>query len=325
MQDHGLDQSAIDSLFTRAKTVETAEAVNFADRKSITAEQMLMLVSMNQAFSRTLSIKLSAWLGASIKVSMVAAERCLYQDLLETIDVEASYFAQCRFRSPDCRALFVMDMALTEPVVNLGLGGLAEIPGDGVQREVTLIDTAVVNIMLTTISSEMNHMWIACGLHADFESEVPQANSARFFSRGENVLSFIYEMTIGKVQGTFQIAFATAASDVILREIERQDSRRVQSPATRQMLEQRLAEVMQPATLRLPAFRLRAAELMRLEPGSVLKSTLARSSPFRFAVEGGPSWEATAVVVDSRVSARLGAMQTGAGQTGAMQTESPSA
>jgi flagellar motor switch protein FliM len=305
MQDQQLDQSAIDSLFSPAKALEIAETVDFADRKSITAEQMMMLVSLNQAFCRALSIKLSAWLGASIKIAMVAAERCLYQSLLDTIDVEGSYFGQSRFRSPDCRALFAMDLTLTEPVVNLGLGGLAEIAGTGGKREVTQIDIAVVNTLLATISSEMNHMWVACKLHADFESEVPPANSARFFPRSENVLSFIYEMQIGSVQGTFQVAFATAVSDVILREIERQDSERVQSPAIREMLERRLSEVVQPATLRLPSFNILASELLHLKPGLVLKSSLARTTPFCFAVEGGPAWEATAVVIDSRVSARL--------------------
>jgi flagellar motor switch protein FliM len=305
MPDPQLDQSAIDSLFATAKAVEAAEAVDLSDRKSVTAEQMLMLVSLNQAFSRTLSIKLSAWLGATISIAMVAAERCLYESLLDTIEIERSYFGQSRFRSPDCRALFVMDLALTEPVVNLGLGGLAEIAGTGGPREVTQIDIAVVNTLLATICTEMNQMWAGCKLSSEFESEVPPANAARFFPRTENVLSFTYEMKIGTIEGVFQVAFATAVSDVILREIERQDRQRVQSPDTRELLERRLGQVRLPTTLRLPSFRLRASELMRLEPGLVFKSSLARTTPFQFSVTGGPAWEATAVVVDSRVSARL--------------------
>ncbi|QHN03887.1 hypothetical protein FTO74_11265 [Granulicella sp. WH15] len=296
----------LDAPFSPASAAEAAEPVNFADRKSINAEQMAMLFGLNQAFSRSLSLKLSAWLGASIRISMTAAERCLYQNLLETIAIESSHFGQCRFRSPDSRVLFALDLALVEPVVNLGLGGLTDITGTGAKRDITQIDIALVNILFSMICAEMNHMWITCKLVADFESEVPRANAARFFTHSENVLSFIYEVQIGNIQGTFQMAFATAVSDVVLREIDRHDSQRIQPPATREILERRLSEVVQPVTLRLPPFRVLASAITQLQPGQILKSNLARATPFRFAAPpGGPVWEATAVVVDSRVSARL--------------------
>jgi flagellar motor switch protein FliM len=300
-----LDQSEIDSFFSPSSKPGGVVAVDFAHRGSITSEQMQVLLGLNQMFSQSLSVNLSSWLGANIKFAMVSAERCMFPALLETIDLPKSYFAQLRFHTPDARALISMDLSLLEPIVHLGLGGLNTVAPSSVVRDPTPIDIAIMEIVINTLCSEMNRMWGPFGLQAAYECRLLASNVNRTFPQTEFVLCFTYEVQIGQTQGVMQVAIATSVASMLLRGVAGRTSERVQPAATRQMLQSRMELVPMRTTLRLPAFKVRASEIVNLEAGTVLRSSLPRTTPATFALPGGPAWDAVPAVSDGRIAAKL--------------------
>jgi flagellar motor switch protein FliM len=308
-----LDQNAISNMFRAAAEAEAAAAaafvpptpVNFARRPSISTEQMQMLVSVNQIFSQSLGIALSARLNAPITLTMVATERDLYQNLLDTIDLEASYLAQSRFRAPDARSLLSLDMALVEPLVHLALGGPTNIPSTRATRELTQIDTAIMEILMGIVCAEMNLMWAPFGLQAIYDGRVVPIHARRFYPQSEYVLSFTYEVHVGDRTGSLQIALATVIASALLREVDRRDHERVQPPATRKLLQDRIGTLGVRASLRLPPFKVLASEILNLRPGQLLESPLPTTTPCLLGMSNGPTWEAQPMLCDERIAAKL--------------------
>jgi flagellar motor switch protein FliM len=304
-----LDQNAITNMFRAAAAAAVVEStlpvVNFSKRGSITAEQMQMLVSINQVFSQSLGITLSARLGAPVTLAMVAAERSLYHNLLDTIDLDATYLAQSRFKSPDARALFSIDLPLVEPLVHLALGGLTAIPKSSGDREITQIDVAIMEVVMGVICAEMNLMWAPFGLQAAYESRVLPIHARRFFPQSEYVMSFTYEVHVGDRVGALQVALATVIASSLLRDMDRRDTDRTQPPATRRLLQERIGDLGVRSTLRLPPFKIMASEILNLRPGMLLESRLPTSTPCLLGMPHGPAWEALPMLSDERIAAKL--------------------
>jgi flagellar motor switch protein FliM len=307
-----LDQNAINNLFREAAAEAEAAAaapkssvVNFARRASISHEQMQMLVSVNQIFSQSLGITLSARLNAPVTLTMVATERSLYHNLLDTIDLEASYLGQSRFRAPDARSLIAMDLALVEPLVHLALGGLTTIPPARGPRELTQIDTAIMELLMGIVCTEMNLMWAPFGLQAHYDGRVVPIHARRFYPQSEYVLSFTYEVHVGDRTGSLQIALATVIASALLREVDHRDHERIQPPATRKLLQDRIAGLGVRSTLRLPAFKVLASEILNLQPGHLLESNLPTTTPCLLGMSNGPTWEAQPMLSDERIAAKL--------------------
>ncbi|WP_161570860.1 hypothetical protein [Granulicella sibirica] len=306
-----LDQNAITNMFREAAEAEARAAaalphpVNFAKRASISAEQMQMLVSVNQVFSQSLSINLSARLGAPITLAMVVAERSLFHDFIDTIDFETCYIAQSRFRTPDAGSMLSMDLTLVEPLVHLALGGLTTIPKATQTRELTQIDTAIMEILMGIVCAEMNHMWAPFGLQASYDSRVMPVSARRFFPQSEYILTFTYEMHVGDRQGSLQISLATVIASALLREVDRRDHERIQPAATRRLLQERLGALGVRSTLRLPAFRVLASEILNLRAGTLLESDLPTTTPCLLGMSEGPTWEAQPMLSDQRIAAKL--------------------
>ena len=285
--------------------IASATPINFAKLGSISPEQMQMLTSVNQVFSQNLAMTLSARLGAPINLTMVAAERSLYHKLIDTIDLEAAYLAQSRFKNPDARSLITMDLGLVEPLVHLALGGLTTIPKVAAQREITQIDVAILEILMNAFSTEMNGMWAQFGLQAAYESRIVPVHAKRFFPPTEYVLSFTYEMEVGDRKGSLQIILATVIASALLRDIDIRENDRTQPPATRRLLQERLGGLGVRTTLRLPPFKVMASDIVNLHEGMLLESNLPTTTPCLLGMADGPLWEAVPELSDERIAARL--------------------
>ena len=302
-----LDQNAITNMFRPAAVVDATPAVgiNFARRGAISPEQMQMLVSINQVFAQNLSMTLSARLGAPITLAMVAAERSLFHNLLDTMDLEGSYIAQSRFRSPDARSMLALDLTLVEPLVHLSLGGLTAIPPVTGQRELTQIDTAIMEYLMGVVSTEINLMWAPFGLQAAYESSVSPVHARRFYPPTEYVLSFTYEFQVGDRQGSLQVILATVIAASLLREVDRRDNDRPQPPTIRKLLQDRVSDLTVRTTLRLPPFKVMASQIVNLRAGMLLESNLPKTTPCLLGMADGPVWEAQPMVADERIAAKL--------------------
>jgi flagellar motor switch protein FliM len=289
MSRQGLNQSAIDSLFAAKDAEQNFTPVDFEHRISITSEQMHFLVSINHSFARSISARLSSWLESDIRITMVAAERSLYRDYLESCDLHGTYFGEAEFASSSS-ALCCLDFGIVDAVVHLSLGGKTSIPTFSGSRESTAIDAAVTDVFLDAIWADLNQVWAPCGLHATYTSEISPGKLTKVFPDLEYLMLFTYEIKIQGVEGIFQIALPAGVAGILLREIDRRDTGRTQSAETLKLLCERLAKSQHTAHLRLPAFRLSVGQLMHLEPGAIVPCRLPASTNAQFAIRGGKIW-----------------------------------
>lgn len=289
----------------RMDKTQQATPLNLATRKTITKAQTQALHELNQSFARTFSLSLSAWLGTNIQIGMTGAHRQVFTSMLETVEVEHNYFSLCHFSPVEGSAIISMDMKLITPVIHLGLGGIdmEEIPEQ--ERELTDIDVAIMDILMSRLCVELNQLWAHCGLRSEYGQRVLPATLGRLYPRTEDMLCISYQMQIGNVQGTFQMVMSTAVSDMILRELVRQDSKRIQSPVTRQLLRSRLEGLKVEGALEMQPFRLSADQILNLEPGMVLRTDISEGADFFLSIEGGKNWTASPVCMGERRGARL--------------------
>jgi flagellar motor switch protein FliM len=291
MSKQDMDQSAIDSLFAGKDAVTNFTPVNFENRRSITPEQMHFLVSINHSFARSVGARLSSWLESDIRITMVAAERALYRDHLETCDLKGMYFGEAGFGS-GAVALCCVDFGIADAVVHLSLGGRASIPALVRSREATAIDAAVIDGFLDTVWSDLNQLWASCGLYASYKCEIPASKIAKVFPGLEYLILFTYEIRIEGIEGIFQVALPAGVASILLREIDRRDPGRAPSTETRRLLCERLANSQHTAYLRLPKFRLNVGQLMQLEPGAIVPCGLPESTHAQFSIRGRKVWDA---------------------------------
>lgn len=285
-------------------TTNSPTTLNLATRKTITKAQMQALQELNQAFSRTFSLSLSAWLGANVQISMMGAERQVFTTLLENIDVEHTYFSFCHFSPVEGAAIISMELKLIAPVIHLGLGG---VDTDEIEepRELTDIDVAIMDILMTRLCGELNQLWAQCGLRSEYGQRILPATLGRLFPRTEDMLCVTYRMHIGNMSGVMQIALATAVSETVLRELVRQDSKRVQNPATRQILRSRLSNMNIEGALETLPFKVTAQEIVGLEPGAIVRTGINEGTDFLFVISGERVWTASAIAVGERRGAHL--------------------
>lgn len=292
MSKQDLDQSAIDSLFAGKDAEQNFTPVDFENRRSITPEQLHFLVSINHTFARSISARLSSWLESDIRITMVAAERALYRDHLETCDLNGMYFGEAAFVTGP-NSLCCLDYGIVEAIVHLSLGGRTTIPALPGPRESTAIDAAVVDVFLDTLWADINQIWASCSLLASYKAEIHTGKLSKVFPSLEYLMLFTYEIRVEGVEGIFQIALPAGIASILLREIDRRDTGRPPSGETRKLLAARLGNSQHTAYLRLPKFRLSIGQLMQLEQGAIVPSELPESASAQFFIRGGKVWEAS--------------------------------
>jgi flagellar motor switch protein FliM len=193
-----------------------------------------------------------------------------------------------------------------DAAIHLSLGGKPDIPEFVKVREATALDAAVIDVFLDAIWAELNRMWASCEMVAKYKTEVPGSRLAKVFPESEELMTFTYGIKIEKIEGKLQIALPSAVAGVLLREMERKDVGRAASPEARQMLCERLATTQHVAYLRLPQFRMSMAQLLNLEPGSIVSSGLPESTMAQFSIRGGPVWNSPLARRGVRLVAQIG-------------------
>jgi flagellar motor switch protein FliM len=264
--------------------------IDLENRRSITPEQMHFLISINHSFARSVGARLSSWLESNITITMVTAERVLYGDYLDKKEGSGVYFGEAEFSS-SASALVCLGNSIVDAAVHLSLGGQAHIP-EVKARESTAIDAAVIDVFLDTIWTDLNQIWSSCGLWAKYKSEIQSTRLPKLFPDLEYLMIFTYEIKIEGIGGQLQIVLSAAIASILLREIDRRDMGRAQSPETRRLLCERLAKSQHTAYLRLPRFNLSVSQLLSLVPGSIVPCNLTESTNAQFAIEGGKVWQA---------------------------------
>ncbi len=282
MAEKTLQQDEIDALFEAARSsasepqkIEARARVrpfNYASAGQISTEQMRAISLLNDLFARNLTHNLAAWLRTRFQVNLVSAEQIQFNEFLLRIP-EISYVASVRLEPLGAVSVLQLDMALAPPIIDLVLGGDGK---DGPLRELTDIEESILASVVEIVCRELTAAWQPVGLSFSFERRQMQTQVARIMSVAEKTLCLSFEIRMPHSSGLLNLAFPAVVANTILRRLATEWGRgRRHAGDARERMQAAARRIRFGCSLQLPSVRVRASELERLEPGSVLLLNLA--------------------------------------------------
>jgi flagellar motor switch protein FliM len=288
-----LQQEDIDALFAAAGASAALKAngpggaaperYSFSRAGQISNDQMRAISTVNDLFARNLMHTLGAWLRTPLRVKLVSGEQLPFSEFLERL-ASLTYICSVRLEPLGAVGLLELDLSLASPIVDVLLGGT----GRAEQvRELTDIEEAILTAVVQVVVQELNLAWQPVGLEFAFEKRETEAQAARMLTLGEKTLCVSFEVRMPEVQGVLNLCLPAVVLNAILRRLIAEGDRpRRRSKDTVARMRELMAEAKVGAVLQFPPMRLHAAELVALEPGTILRLPLARHEAAELRVGG---------------------------------------
>jgi flagellar motor switch protein FliM len=271
---------------------------NFSSAGQISNEQLRAISMLNDLFARNLTHNLAAWLRTRFQVNLVSAEQIQFNEFMLRIP-EISYVASVRLEPLGALSVLQLDLALAPPIIDLLLGGEGR---DGLLRELTDIEEAILGSVVEIICRELTAAWQPVGLSFNFERRQMQTQVGRIMSVTEKTLCLSFEIRMPHSSGLLNLAFPAVVANTILRRLTSDWGRsRRHAGDIRERMETSAARIHFGASLQLPAVRLAASELEDLKPGSVLRLNLPANTL--------PVWMAGGQAISPAQAVRQGAFR----------------
>jgi flagellar motor switch protein FliM len=307
-----LKQDEIDALFEAARSARPEAArpeararvvpYNFSSAGQISNDQLRAISLLNDLFARNLTHNLAAWLRARFQVNLVSAEQIQFNEFLLRIP-EISYVASVRLEPLGALSVLQLDLALAPPIVDLLLGGGGK---DGPLRELTDIEEAILGSVVEIVCRELTAAWQPVGLSFAFERRQMQTQVARIMAVTEKTLCLSFEIRMPHSAGLLNLAFPAVVANTILRRLT-SDRGRQRRPAgeIRARMEAAARRIRLGGSLQLPAVRLPASRLEKLEPGAILRLDLPANALPVWRVGGQALSQAVAIRQGPHRAARM--------------------
>jgi flagellar motor switch protein FliM len=175
-------------------------------------------------------------------------------------------------------------LALASPIVDVLLGGVGRA---WPTRELTDIEEAILTSVVQMAVQELNMAWQSVGLEFVFEKREVDPAIARMMTAGEKTLCVSFEARMPEAQGAMNLCLPAVVLNAILRKlISEGDRPKRRSKEAYARIRELMGEARVGTVLQFPMMRLRAKELVTLEPGTVLRLPLARHSISELRVGG---------------------------------------
>ena len=289
-----LAQGDIDALFAAAGANASAspagtasqvllERYDFSRAGQISNDQMRAISSVNDLFARNLMHTLGAWLRTPFKMKLVAGEQLPFSEFLERLS-SPSYICSIRLEPLGAVGLLELELALAAPIVDVLLGGAGRA---WPTRELTDIEESILTSVVQITVRELNLAWQSVGLEFVFEKREFDPTVARMLAAGEKTLCVSFEARMPEAQGAMNLCLPAVVLNAILRRlISEGDRPKRRSKEAHKRIRELMGEVKVGAALQFPVMRLKGSELAALEPGTVLRLSLARHSASELRVGG---------------------------------------
>jgi flagellar motor switch protein FliM len=228
-----------------------------------------------------------------------------YGEFLQRIP-EVTYMVSMSIRPMGVSAAIEIDLPLAFPIIDVLLGG----PGraEPTVREITEIEEQILESVVKIIGRELETTWVqVLEVQFAFDSRLRQADISRLMPPSEKILTLSFEIRMPESRGMLNIALPAAVANALLRKLTQQASYRKQrgtTDSTSQML-RRLDHCVFPVQLVLPKQRIRASQILSLEPGDVLKLDYSLGAAADILVSGKELFHARPVRAGCRRAAQV--------------------
>lgn len=311
-----LGQDDIDALFAAANaSVKVAqestserepETYVFSRAGKISNDQMRAISTVNDLFARNLMHAMSGWLRTPFRAKLVAGEQLPFSEFIERLSTRA-YLCSVRLEPLGAVGLIEIDLSLAAPIVDVLLGGTG---AAGPLRELTEIEESIMTSVVEVVVQELSLAWQPVGLEFALEKRETEAQAARTMTLGEKTLCVSFDLKMEGAQGVLNLCLPAVVLNAILRRLitEGDRPRRRSLDASKRMREL-MGGAIAGATLQLPPMRLRASQIVGLEPGSVIRLPVSRNQCSELRIGGTRFADAWPVRSGDHRAARMDGVQ----------------
>ena len=256
---------------------------SFGRSGQMSNDQIRAIALVNDGIARKLTNTMGAWLRSQVQIGLASTEPMPFSEYLRLMP-DHLYTCVLRLEPLGGLALLEIELPLVLAMINVLLGGNGGAEG---LREVTDIEEAILNSVLSVILRELNAAWEGVGLRFTIERREAIANVARMLPPGERTLRVTFLAQLQDVRGTFSLGLPAIVLNTIHRRlvaVSDQPQRTFEGGSQRVM--ELVSDVRLPAVLRLPAVRVPSHAISALEPGAVLELQLPRHTQAELQVGG---------------------------------------
>jgi flagellar motor switch protein FliM len=309
-----LDQNEIDALFKASQTSRNAPGAAPAKKvvpcdlrlaNRLTADQLVAVTSLHEAFARRLSSSLAAHLRVAFDLTLVSAEQMTFREFTRRLS-DLTYFASLHVMPIDARAAIQCDLTLAYPIIDVVLGGTGMDSID--MRDLTEIEEQILETVVRLIVQDLRTTW-APVIELDFQFEQRQrgVQLQSTMVPEDKILCLSFEGRLSNASGSLAMVFPAVIADALLRRLSVQSSytKRMPSRELRRRMRERLLDSRFIADLSLPSSPLAVRQLVDLEPGSVLMLSKRTQEPIHLNIAGKPMFLAYPVRQGTRRGAKI--------------------
>ena len=312
--DRVLSQEEIDSVFRSLRqgpaqedTATVAQAYDFRRPDRIAKDQLRAIHLLHENFARSLSSSLSAFLRAYVAVNLVSVEQLSFLEFSQCLP-SPSCIISLSMRPYDGNSLLEINPTLVFPILEMLLGGSGK-QGIKVSREITEIEQAILETVYRIILNDLRNAWQAV-TPIDFviDSHETEPQMLQILAPNEAVVAVSMEARIGDNTGMMNIGIPSIIVKMLRQKFDQQWSmRRSHSTQTDQA---RMLKLVRAAKicldLRLQGQTLSIAELLRLEPGHVLKFDHPANKPVGLMMNGRLKYKGLPTAVGQKRAVEFG-------------------
>jgi flagellar motor switch protein FliM len=289
------------------QNAQTKKVVPFDVQQStaLSLAQVRSISTLHDTFAEQVSQSLARLLRASVEVKFVSAELVPYGEFLAQLP-QLTFLASLRTHLPDACAILQVDLSAALSMVDLVLGGSGKDQTE--MRDLTEIEDEIFGSVTQNVCHELQAAWLpVLDLNFQLDQRVPQTEASSLMPASEKTLVLSFEIRLQDVQGQLKVALPAVVCAAVLRKLTVQPivSETVTSQKNRARLQEHLLSSSFRMELTLPLSPVSVRELLRLEPGGILRLEPRASEPICLGVAGRTMFLASPVRCGSQRGAQV--------------------
>ena len=293
--DRVLSQEEIDKVFRKLADnsadddlAKKAQIYDFRRPDRIAKDQLRAIHMLHENFGRSLASSLSAYLRAYAVVNLVSVEQLSFMEFAQCLP-SPTVITSLAMRPYDGSAVLEMNPGLVFPIMEILLGGTGRFGSSKIDREITEIEQSILEGLYRIVLNDMREAWRSV---TTFEFEIQNTETdpqmLQILAPNEAVVAVSMEVRIGDSVGLMNIGIPSIIIKMLRQKFDQQWSVRKAEVTPREVARNlhliRNSEIHLDARLIGPTIN--TEDLLRLEPGDVLKLDFSTSKPLRLHMNG---------------------------------------
>ena len=278
----------------RREETRSVQPCSFRQSGQLTGDQVATVTAVHEAFARSLTQSLGAYLRITFEVNLGPIEQITYRQFVERVS-ESTYMMAFRPDGMSAAAAMQIDHSLVFPLVDILLGGIGHC--EILPRDVTEIEEQIMEGVARIICRELEAAWAPLGTKLYLDGRQPFAQLHRFLAPSEKTLCLNFEVKLAETAGKLNLVLPVSISNTLLRKLAANFAHGKASPAVRGggQLAAKMMDCCFPIELGIPAIKLPVNTLARLVPQSVYSLGIPVRKPASLLIAGRESFEANPV------------------------------